>query len=258
MADGFDRAAASYDDDFTNKLLGRLIRRSVRRELATIADGARILELGCGTGEDAVWLAKRGYRVTAIDASIEMLRMTRAKADDANVDVDVQQVDLRCPGSALSDRQFDAAFSNFGPLNCVTDRRGVASWLSGRLVANATVVAVVMGPLCPWEWAWHALHGDLNAATRRLRGKVSAHTGGGGMIDVVYPSVRRFVREFQPWFCHQRTRGVGFFLPPSDAAHLVEAAPLLFRGLAKLESVVDRTPAARWLNDHYLTVFTRK
>jgi SAM-dependent methyltransferase len=253
---GFDRAAASYDDDFTNKLLGRLIRQSVRRELSKFPAGAAVLELGCGTGEDAVWLAKQGYTVTAIDASAEMLRTTRAKADAAGVAVEVLHVDMRCPGSALQGRRFDAAFSNFGPLNCVTDRRGVASWLAGRLRSGAPVVAVVMGPFCPWEWAWHGLHGDLKAATRRLRGHSSAHAGGGGFIDVLYPSATRLQRETRPWFKHDRTRGIGFFLPPSDAAHVVDAAPRLFRALATLEMRLDRLPPARWFNDHYLTVLT--
>jgi SAM-dependent methyltransferase len=42
--------------------------------------GARtILELGCGTGNDAARLAREGYAVTATDASVEALRQARAR-----------------------------------------------------------------------------------------------------------------------------------------------------------------------------------
>ena len=41
---------------------------------------ASLLDLGCGTGNHALILAKRGYRVTGIDSSAGMLRVARAKA----------------------------------------------------------------------------------------------------------------------------------------------------------------------------------
>src|SRR5688572_251600 len=128
------------------------------RLAASFAPGQHVLELGCGTGEDAIWLAQRGVHVTATDVSHAMLAETRRKVEQAGVGdlVTVAEVDmnalapLRKPlpnhstekGGAL-DRTyqkapllagrvpsgwrlgrgfFDGAFSNFGPLNCVQDR----------------------------------------------------------------------------------------------------------------------------------------
>ena len=56
-----------------------------------VADGrlapGRVLDLGCGPGRNAVWLAKAGFSVDAIDLSPEALAWARERADAAGVDV---------------------------------------------------------------------------------------------------------------------------------------------------------------------------
>src|SRR5690242_706656 len=46
------------------------------------------LELGCGDGVNAVFMASRGCRVTAVDVSTTAIEMARSKAAEAGVDVD--------------------------------------------------------------------------------------------------------------------------------------------------------------------------
>ena len=53
-----------------------------------------VLELGAGTGSDAVWLVKQGYKVTAIDVSSTAVEMARDKAEKAGVDVDIINADV--------------------------------------------------------------------------------------------------------------------------------------------------------------------
>ena len=55
---------------------------------------ARALDLACGAGRHAIWLAKRGWRVTAVDFSSEALRQARERAETAGVDVDWIEADL--------------------------------------------------------------------------------------------------------------------------------------------------------------------
>jgi|GEM_PF-489962 len=82
----FDAMAADYDDGFTHTELGQRLRRAVHRRLDHhFQPGHRVLELNCGTGEDAVHLARRGVHVVATDRSPEMIRVTRAKARRAGV-----------------------------------------------------------------------------------------------------------------------------------------------------------------------------
>ncbi len=53
-----------------------------------------VLELGSGTGSDAIWLAGRGFKVTAVDSSPTAITMARNKASRAGVEVDFRIVDV--------------------------------------------------------------------------------------------------------------------------------------------------------------------
>ncbi len=63
----------------------------------------RALDLGCGTGLSAIWLASHGWQVAAIDRSPEMLHIAEGRARDAHTAVQFLEGDLRdrpiSPGS---------------------------------------------------------------------------------------------------------------------------------------------------------------
>jgi len=58
----------------------------------------RALDLGCGEGGDAIWLAHHGWRVTAVDVSATALDRAAAEADAAGVadHIDFRRHDLAC------------------------------------------------------------------------------------------------------------------------------------------------------------------
>ncbi|MCX6071108.1 MAG: methyltransferase domain-containing protein [Chloroflexi bacterium] len=62
------------------------------RELR-LGPGARLLDLGCGTGRHSVELAHRGFRMVGVDLSRGMLRQAQAAAQAAGVSVDWIQAD---------------------------------------------------------------------------------------------------------------------------------------------------------------------
>ncbi len=69
------------------------------RELARVLDEGRIavgraLELGCGTGTNAVFLAQRGFEVTAIDLSPLALAQASRRATEAGVNVQFVETDV--------------------------------------------------------------------------------------------------------------------------------------------------------------------
>ena len=49
----------------------------------------KIIDLGCGTGEKAIWFNKKGLKVDAVDASIEMLEKFKQFKD-----INIKQIDL--------------------------------------------------------------------------------------------------------------------------------------------------------------------
>ncbi len=77
MAEQFDRARFSGP-------IGELLaatQADVLRDYAGPAAAATVLDVGTGTGRAALVLAEAGARVTAVDASAEMLRVAEARAD---------------------------------------------------------------------------------------------------------------------------------------------------------------------------------
>src|SRR5262245_24798785 len=69
----------------------------------------RTLELGCGTGASAVWLAQQGFDVTALDLSDLAIQQGRRRADEASVRVNFLVADVLHPPAELANR-FDFFF----------------------------------------------------------------------------------------------------------------------------------------------------
>src|SRR5688572_7892814 len=115
MSAAFDRLAETYDALWTNSAVGRVQRDQVWREIdAVFRPGDRVLDLGCGTGEDAAHLVSRGVNVHAIDPSPAMVRVAlRRGGFTAEVGTQPQGV-------------YDGVLSNFGALNCVEDLPALA------------------------------------------------------------------------------------------------------------------------------------
>ena len=256
----FDGSAATYDEMFSKRRLGIWLREMVWRHLPFEA-GDHVLELGCGTGEDALTLAWHGIHVTATDVSTEMLAVAAAKIRAAEMTqwVALERLDLNdLSRSPLSIGQtFDGVLANFGVVNCVEDRRALAAFLAGNVRRDGAVALVVMGPLCPWEIGWHLLHFQPRRALRRIKKRTLAHVGGGQTLRVWYPTCRRLQNDFLPYFQLTHMVGIGTLLPPSYLAHLVERWPGLFARLASVDRRLGGYFPLTWLNDHYLAIFRR-
>ena len=136
-AHAFDDLAVVYDADFTDTIVGRALRDTVWSHLDdTFGPSDRVLELGCGTGEDAVRLAARGIRVVATDASGAMIEMARRKALGRGCAgaIEFHCVDMENLLSFLGTEKFDGVLSNFGALNCVRDLRALTESVAARVV----------------------------------------------------------------------------------------------------------------------------
>jgi protein-L-isoaspartate O-methyltransferase len=255
----FDALADDYDRSFVDTRLGRWLRNAVWEILAqNFTPGDRILELGCATGEDAVWLSGRGVQVTGTDASACMLAVARRKSQRAAVDerVAFHQIDWNSPQTSIpGSPPYDGVLANFGVLNCIRDRRGLAERLAPALRAGARVVVVMMGPVCAWEIAWRLGHGDVRGAFRRLRTQATARLMDGAVFPVWYPSPRQLMEEFAPHFHPRAVSGLGFLLPPTDLGHLVDRWPRAFARLHALDARIAHRAISSRLADHYMAVF---
>jgi len=247
--------AVGYDSQFTATVIGAMMRRAVwARCAARFPPGSRVLEMNCGTGEDALWLAQRGVRVLATDISPAMLRVAESKlaASPASGAARFQRLAWE-ELESLDEEPFDGALSNFGGLNCVRDLRSAARALASKLRPGAAAVLCIMGPAVPWEWLWFLAHGKPAAAFRRLRRRGAEWSG----ISIRYPSIAAARRAFAPEFRLLRKCAIGALLPPPYTEKRLGRHPRLIAAIDRVERRCETLWPLPMLADHYLLEFER-
>ena len=85
-----------------------------------------LLDLGCGTGSHAMILAERGYRVTGIDQSKEMIHYAREKIKSTKDSIHLEQSDIR---SFSINESFDAAISMFAVMGYLKTNNDILNTL---------------------------------------------------------------------------------------------------------------------------------
>jgi ubiquinone/menaquinone biosynthesis C-methylase UbiE len=98
---GYDRWASVYDHD-ANPLLA--LEEPQMRAMIGEPGGLEVLDLGCGTGRHAIWLAGAGARVTAVDFSAGMIEQARGKAGAEGIRFLLHDLRERLP---FGDESFD-------------------------------------------------------------------------------------------------------------------------------------------------------
>src|SRR5215470_2359193 len=93
--EAFDSVADDYDGERGNNALVQDMRQEMWHWLdRTFAPPSRLLDLGCGTGLDAVRMAQLGHTVTATDWSPAMVRRTEERAERAQLSGGVRAVNV--------------------------------------------------------------------------------------------------------------------------------------------------------------------
>ncbi|MGB9792759.1 MAG: class I SAM-dependent methyltransferase [Thermacetogeniaceae bacterium] len=111
MAEIFDSIACQYDEWY-KRPLGALVDRIEKEpvyEFLQPAAGEEILDVGCGTGNFSLELARLGAKVTGIDISEEMLGVARRKAEAEGLEIKFLKGDVMC--LPFADESFDKVVS---------------------------------------------------------------------------------------------------------------------------------------------------
>jgi SAM-dependent methyltransferase len=263
---GFDAAADRYDaDEEHNPVLAHMRARSFRRLCEAFPEGAKLLELGSGTGsESARLVSERGACVALSDVAPRLLGRAAAKVSAARVGALLGAHRLRASDvgsleAVYGSEFFDGALSSFGPLNCEPDLRPVARGLAGLVRPGGALVFSIINRWCPMEVAWYALHGEWRTAARRWGGPIQAAAYPGGPKDVTtwYYTRADVESAFAPDFRVEHVEALPVLWPPPYLDFLVTRHERLFRALEPFELWAARQPIARELGDHLLVRLRR-
>jgi ubiquinone/menaquinone biosynthesis C-methylase UbiE len=257
----FDSVAADYDGPSGNNLLIQDMRNEMWRCLdATFGKNSRLIDLGCGTGLDAVRMAHLGHRVMATDWSPQMVERTRYRAAREHVADEVRACavgahELRRLGG---DQAFDGAYSNFGALNCVPELTVVAQECARLLKPGGALVFTIIGRICPWEIAYYLSQRRwARVKVRYARSFVPVgmnnHT-----IWTRYYQPREFYHAFRKHFRLMHYRGLCVFAPPPYLVWVRERHATAYDRLWRLDRRVSAWPLLRAMGDHFMMVMKKR
>ena len=253
----FDALARTYDSDFTDTEIGKLLRGRTHEQMAGLFPaGSELLEINCGTGEDAVFLAKLGAHVIATDESAEMISCARDKISRAGLSDKVELKHCRFEelDSVLDkERVFDGIVSNFGGINCSEDIVTLSVTLTQRVRSGGHIFLCIMGRWTPWEWFYLGWQGKFRRIWQRIKG-ITVWRGG----TIRYYSPGRIIQCFAAYCDVSTVSGMGFLLPPTYAGTFVSRNPSLFRWLNSLEKKFESIIGIPHISDHFVLILTKR
>lgn len=264
VARGFDALARGYDAAYPGSLSLERMRSAASETLRHLArPGQTWLELGCGTGRDAVDLARRGVRVLAADPSAGMIGRLRERLARENPSGAVTPLRMGTPD--LEDLlpewegRIDGAALLFGALSYDPAPEKIPPRLWRLLKPGAPVVAAARNRFCPWEILHYLLRRPSPAlAFRRFRPGGALTTLGPETVPMFVQSPGGLARLFRPWFRAGPAEGLCVLLPPYMQSGVSRRWPRLELWLARLEPALARWPLLRAMGDHFLMVLRRE
>lgn len=222
MSAPFDHIASAYDSYFTRSTIGQLQRRQVWSYLEEVIPrlhGLDILELNCGTGEDAVLFGNRGFNIIATDISEEMLKMTSEKVTHYSLQnkISSHYLDLNSFDGRTFDKKFDLVFSNFGGINCISPKafQQLLNKLPSILAPGGRFIAVIMPKFCLWETFYFLLKLRPKRAFRRWTQNAVPVNLQGTNLNIWYYQPAQVRTWSAQNFRFMDARPVGAAVPPS-------------------------------------------
>jgi SAM-dependent methyltransferase len=239
-AGAYDAASKAYDQllaDAPRAPLHAAYRRHIRA-------GDRVLDAGCGTGIDSLFLATLGAHVVGVDISAGMLEIARARRYPPGVDVSFVHSDLQLLGS-LDIAPVNAIVSGFAALNTVADLAAFAAGARARLLPDGRLILHVLTPGGLFDRLGDLSRGRLAGAVGGRRERTRSLRVGDTLVEhrLLRPDAL-FARYFAEAFVLDDVEQIGAFVPDEGPSRLPNA---VFPALQSLDRQVARWPFIRQL-----------
>lgn len=260
-AEAFSRQSDVFDKLYSEDSIIQYKRERVRSHVEKyLPAGASILELNAGTGEDAIYFARKGYRVHATDISLGMQEKLQEKVAQAGLDKNITKE--VCSFTNLQQLKnkgpYDLVLSNFAGLNCTGRLDGVLKDLPALLKPGGLATLVILPKFCLWE-TMLILKGKFRTATRRFFSSkgVCSHVEG-TYFKCWYYNPGYVIKNTKKDFEIVSLEGLCTLVPPSYMEHFAEKHPKMFNFLIKQENRVKNKWPWRVIGDYYIVTIRKK
>lgn len=243
----FDQNEASWDciaktyDLLEQEPAFRVVRQeSLRRLLSTFRQGKIILDIGCGTGTEAIALAKNGVTVVAIDSSKAMIDQALAKKKKEKLTnvffYNLHSQEISRIAAISGYHSFDGGYATFGSLNGEPNLERFARDLRDLLHPGSFFLAGFINKYCLSEMVVHAILRP-SRVFRRSSPFMKMSVGGQECMIRLY-SVREIKKCFTG-FKVKTIKALPVVVPPPHISKnlpedILEALMLLDRGVSGL------------------------
>jgi len=138
-------AVRFWDEHYRLPRPGRV--NPVLAEIAADLAPGTALDLGCGAGGDALWLASRGWQVTAVDISANAVRRLAEHAQ--GLTLQARRVDL---AEDFPEGSFDLVSAQYFHTPFALSRPRVLRTAAHAVSVDGLLVVVDHGSTAPWSW----------------------------------------------------------------------------------------------------------
>ena len=260
MVKDFDIASTNYDISFTFSNIGKAQRRMVYNHLNSILNQDKelsILELNCGTGEDAIRFAKLSHNVLATDISKGMIKVAKVKTSSKNLSfktLDINEID-----ETTFSKNFDFIFSNFGGLNCLSKDQLEAFLKTSihLLKPNGKMTLVIMPKNCIWERLYFTIKGDFKNAKRRLTNKVVKANVEGVNVNTWYYNPEEITALSETYYTIKKIKPIGLTIPPSYLENSFLSKRPFLSIFKRIDALITGSFWAKYA-DHFLIELQKK
>ena len=262
VANAFDLASEEYDFTIRRNFINTWIRRRSLQVLRSLVEpDDLLLEVGCGTGAEALEVADWVSGVVATDVSPRMTELVRAKAKAKGLigkisPLTVSAAEIARVRESIGSRRIRVSYSFNGALNCEPRLDSFVSQLYSLLEPEGYFVCSVRNTTCATEMISHGLALQFSKATPRRFQPIMVSVGG---VDIpsTYFSPSAFVSHFEPYFASVETMALPAFLPPAYLSDYYLRVRRFASLLERLEPLLSRHAPFNRLGDQTLFVFRK-
>ncbi|HXQ92176.1 MAG TPA: methyltransferase domain-containing protein [Nitrososphaerales archaeon] len=263
VSEAFDSASEEYDFTIRQNFINVWIRdRSIEVLLSLARPEDVLLEIGSGTGAEALIISKHVHGVVATDISGKMISLLERKVESRGLTGKVKPIRLGASeigraSDSLPKGKVRLAYSLNGALNCELKIRQFPYELWKIMEPEGLFVCSIRNTLCLSEALTHAAVLQFSQMAPRKRQPVMVSVGGMD-IPSYYYSPGKFAKMFEPYFTVKKMVGLPALIPPAYLSAIYVRLRKVLSFIERAEYALASYYPLNRLGDQTLLVFERR